>query len=250
MELADLANQVRSFDSASPGEKIRIVAWYLHRYRDMDSFRTGDIRTCFEGLHLPVPNIAMYLSRMTEGRSPKALRAGDTYRLSRAGRSDLDSAHGLNPSVVQVSKLLSDLPAKLPDMAEKSFLTEALNCYRVEAYRACIVMTWNLAFDHLLRWIMNDAQRLADFNAAISKRYPKKAGNAVTDQTHFEEFKESEVIEICNTAGLMSGNVIKILREKLSKRNLAAHPTSVVVVQSQADDVVTDLVNNVLLALT
>ena len=37
---------------------------------------------------------------------------------------------------------------------------------------------------------------------------------------------------------------------KLGKRNTAAHPSTMVVVQSQADDVVTDLVNNVVLALT
>ena len=65
----------------------------------------------------------------------------------------------------------------------------------------------------------------------------------------FEELKESEVIEVCNSASLVNGNIIRILKEKLGKRNTAAHPASVVVVQSQADDVVTDLVNNVVLAL-
>ena len=55
---------------------------------------------------------------------------------------------------------------------------------------------------------------------------------------------------MCNTAGLVGSNIIRILREKLGKRNSAAHPSAVVVVQSQADDVVTDLVNNVGLALT
>src|SRR5215467_8872662 len=111
-------------------------------------------------------------------------------------------------------------------------------------------MTWNLAFDHLLRWILKDAKRLADFNAAIPRRYPKKSPFAIITQEHFEELKEPEVIEICNSAFLMSGNIIKILKEKLTKRNTAAHPSSVVVVQSQADDVVTDLVNNVVLALS
>jgi hypothetical protein len=36
------------------------------------------------------------------------------------------------------------------------------------------------------------------------------------------------------------------LREKLKRRNAAAHPSLVVITQAQADDVVTDLVNNVL----
>jgi hypothetical protein len=66
---------------------------------------------------------------------------------------------------------------------------------------------------------------------------------------HDLEFKEAEIIEVCNTAQTVNGNIIKILKEKLVKRNIAAHPSSVVVVQSQADDVVTDLVNNVVLAL-
>ena len=50
-------------------------------------------------------------------------------------------------------------------------MTEALTCYRDRAFRATIVMTWNLAYDHLLNWIM--ANHLARFNAAISVRYPK-----------------------------------------------------------------------------
>ncbi len=151
---------------------------------------------------------------------------------------------------MQVSKLLTDLVGKVPDLAEQTFLAEAIKCYRVEAYRSCIVMTWNLAYNHLIEWILKDANRLARFNAAISKRYPKKTNVAVAAYDDFsEELKESETIEVCNTAGLLHGNVIRILREKLGKRNTAAHPSSIVVVQSQADDVVTDLVNNVVLVL-
>jgi hypothetical protein len=91
---------------------------------------------------------------------------------------------------------------------------------------------------HLLHWILNHAKRLQDLNAAIPKRYPKKASLTITSYNDFEELKESEVIEICNTAGLVSGNIARILREKLGKRNTAAHPSSAVLVQSQADDVV------------
>jgi hypothetical protein len=153
--------------------------------------------------------------------------------------------------VVVVSKILSELPAKIPNVDERTFLTEALKCYKVEAYRACIVMTWNLAYSHLLDWILKDQTRLDRFNAAISKRYQKMTQLKITMYDEFlDELKESQVIEICNTASLFNSNVFKILKEKLDKRNIGAHPSSVVVVQSQADDVVTDLVNNVVLALT
>jgi len=61
---------------------------------------------------------------------------------------------------------------------------------------------------------------------------------------------EREVIEICSTGGLINSNIFKILKDKLDRRNIVAHPSTVVVVQHQADDAVTDLVNNVVLALT
>lgn len=161
----------------------------------------------------------------------------------------LDAKYGVHQSVVQITKLLANLPEKIPDLSERIFLVEALKCYRVEAYRACIVMTWNLAFDHLLRWILNETQRLMDFNLSIGRRFPKKTQLTVAIQEDFENLKESEVVEICLTASLLSKNIVEILREKLKRRNLAAHPSQVVVTQAQADDAITDLVNNVVLAL-
>jgi hypothetical protein len=250
MELSNLIGQVSGFDAASPGERIRLFAWWLHTHKQMAIFKTGDIRGCYEQLHLPVPNIAMYLTRLTETKPPKAIRRGDSYNLTRDARTDLDAKYGVHPSIQAVSKVLTDLPDKVPDIAEKVFLAEAIDCYRVRAYRACIVMTWNLSFDHLLNWILRDPSRLQAFNDAIPRRYPKRTGVVMAKYDDFaDEFTEREVIEVCNTAGTPNSNIIKILREKLDKRNMAAHPSSVVVIQPQADDVVTDLVNNVVLAL-
>jgi hypothetical protein len=251
MELADLIDQITGFDSAAPAEKIRLFAWFLHTHRSMATFKTTDIRACYEKLHLPVPNVAMYLTRMTETSPARALRKGDNYNLTRAARADLDGKYGVHQSIIHVSKILADLPNKIPNVDERTFLTEALKCYKVEAYRACIVMTWNLAYGHLLDWILKDQTRLDSFNAAISKRYQKMTQLKITKYDEFlDELKESQVIEICNTASLFNSNVFKILKEKLDKRNIAAHPSSVVVVQSQADDLVTDLVHNVVVALT
>ena len=42
----------------------------------------------------------------------------------------------------------------------------------------------------------------------------------------------------------------RTLSEKLGKRNMAAHPSLVVITQYQAEDVISDLVNNVILKLT
>src|SRR5579884_3335914 len=228
MELADFVTQVNGFDKARPREKVKFFAWFLHAHRGKEVFHNTDIRACFSDLHMSDPNVSKYLLRMV--KYGDLLKVRDGYKLGRAVKSTLDTKYGTHHTIVQVSKLLTELPGKVPDLAEKHFLAEAIKCYRIEAYRACVVMAWNLAYSHLLHWILNDAKRLGDFNSGISRRYPKKPRIIIAAYDHFlEELKESEVIEICNTAG---------------------HPAAVVIVQSQTDDVVTDLVNNVVLRLS
>lgn len=251
MELVDLVTQMSGFESSSPREKIQLLGWYLHTHKNKETFVPSDIKACLDKLHLEQVNIAQNLTRLAERSPPDLLKQGGAFKLARSIRLELDKKYGVHHSIVAVSKLLADLPAQVPNIEERVFLQEALRCYRVEAYRACVVMMWNLAFDHLLRWILSDAKRLAAFNAAIAKKYPKRANVVMAHYDDFaDEFKEFEVIEVCNVAQTVNSNIIKILKEKLVKRNLAAHPSSVIVVQAQADDVVTDLVNNVVLALT
>ena len=250
MELRDLVDQVEGFDALPLREKIRLFAWHLHSHKGMESFDNAAMRGCFEQLHLADPNVAKYLPRYANAKPADLVKIRSGYKLERSVRTALDAKYTLHQTVIQISKLLNDLPGRVPDLTEKNFLTEALSCYRIKAYRACVVMTWNLAYSHLLHWILTDPKRVERFNAAISRRYPnKKPVITIAKYDDFEELKESEVIEVCNTAAVLNGNIIRILREKLGKRNSAAHPSSIVVVQSQADDVITDLVNNVILAL-
>ena len=130
-------------------------------------------------------------------------------------------------------------------------MAEALKCYHAEAFRATIVMAWNLAYDHLLHWILNDPGRLAAFNSKIAAKVgPKRAWITITKREDFEDLKESEVIELCGTAALFaSDNTKRVLGIQLIKRNLAAHPSLVDIKQPQADDAVYDLVTNVVLTL-
>jgi hypothetical protein len=185
---------------------------------------------------------------MAEALLPSLIRSKGKYKLHRRDMTELDALYAAHPTTIAASKLLIDLPAKVPDLTERAFLEEAINCYKVKAYRAAIVMTWSLAYDHLIRWIFTDPARVAALNIAFAKRFQKKPP-AVASSHDLEDIKEFDVVESCGTGGLVSSNVVKILREKLTKRNMAAHPSAVVVIESQANDVITDLVNNVVLAL-
>jgi hypothetical protein len=165
-------------------------------------------------------------------------------------KEQLDVKYANRPATIIVDAMLQSLPGKISGEAERLFLTEAITCLRSRAFRATIVMTWNLSYDHLLNWIC--ANHLGAFNAAIPKRFssPKKARITINKKEDFsDELKESEVIELCGTAGILSDNTRKILSEKLTRRNLAAHPSLVEITQYQAEDVISDLVNNIILKL-
>jgi hypothetical protein len=251
MTLQELVDQVQGFNTLAPRDVIRLFSWWLHVHSGRDTIDNDALRKCYDDLHMLAPNVAMYTGRMaTQFVPPDLVKNKSGFKLTRELRQELDKKYGVHHSVVQVSKLLADLPGKVPDLAEQTFLVEALKCYRVEAHRACIVMVWNLAYNHLLNWILRDPTRLSLFNANIVKRNSKKANLAIAKYDDFEDLKEREVVDICNTANLINSSVYKILVAKLDRRNMAAHPSSVVVVQSQADDTVTDLVNNVVLGLT
>jgi hypothetical protein len=249
MELTDLVNQVSGFDRAAPKEQIKLFAWWLHTHGGKELFGPAEIRGCYNKLHMSQQAVATYLTRMADAK--ELLKERGQYRLARSVRAELDKKYGVHESIIAVSKILTDLPATVPNVAERDFLTEALTCYQRKAFRACVVMTWNLAYSHLLDWILADQVRLDAFNTAISVRFPKITNVKITKYDDvLDELKESQVIEICKTASLINSSMFKIMKEKLDKRNIAAHPSGVKVVQSQADDVVTDLVNNVVLALT
>ena len=112
-------------------------------------------------------------------------------------------------------------------------------------------MTWNLAYHHLCDYVLKT--HLAEFNARWPIVFPgdhKKAPNTITTMDDFsEELKESKVIDICNSAGIITNDVRKILVDKLGRRNSAAHPSSVKIEQLQAEEFIDDLIKNVVLKL-
>jgi hypothetical protein len=197
---------------------------------------TEAIRKCYERLNYDQPNISRDMARLAERNPAELLRAATGYRLEARARAALDAKYGQAVSSIAVAQLLAELPSKVPAIHETDFLREALSCYRVKAFRAAIVMVWNLAFDHVLHWLLADPARLQTFNARIPVRFPNKRHQIqIVSFDDFEDLKESEVIEVASSAGLLTGDVVKILQKELTRH--------------QAEGSITDLVNNVVLKL-
>jgi hypothetical protein len=252
VNLSDAVAGVPGFSKWSHADKIRFFAWFLHYHRKRDRFNSGDIGKCYDEIHMGQPSsISPFLAGMEKKKPKELLRSGGGFYLEHSLREKMTAKYGQRKITVQVTKMLLDLPAQVPDVAEREFLDEALICYRNGAFRAAIVMTWNLAFDHLLNLILT--HHLAEFNKqwpiSYAKQHQKARVSAISNRDDFGELKESEILTICKSAAIITPDLYKILDEKLGKRNTAAHPSTVGVSQIQVEGVIDDLVNNVVLKL-
>jgi hypothetical protein len=246
---SDFVDGVENFSSLKPTDKILHTMWFLHRRRGVEAIPNRMLRLCFNEIHSVAPDFSVYLPRMAAKKPPLVLGNAAGYRLEGQVRKRLDQSLGETQSTIQISGLLKGILNQVTNADERTFVEETFRCYRVGAFRASIVMVWNVAYDHLRKWVFADTMRIAAFNDAITKKYPKKT-LTILSITDFDDLKEFEFLEITQTAKLLSKNLVEMLKEKLKRRNAAAHPSSIRFSQAQADDVITDLISNVVARLS
>jgi hypothetical protein len=252
MELKEFVAIVPGFANQTHPDKILHFGWFLHKYKQKSTFSQADIRACYKERHMEPPNLSEVFTRMLARKPRVLLQDKSAYKLEHSTREKLNDKYGEHETTIAISKLLRDLPGTISDKAEHLFLSEAITCYHSRAYRAAIIMVWNLTYDHLLNWILADAGHLAAFKANIAGRVgPKKAAAIIiAKREDFEDLKESEVLDICGTAGLFtSSNIKKVLDMQLTKRNMAAHPTLLIIGAPEAEESISTLIQNVVRVL-
>lgn len=243
-DISDFARRIPGFDGKAYTDKIEIFAWYLHQADQREKFQAVDILKCFDAAHCAKPvDIHSLLRKLCEKKPPRLLKDAQGYRLSHPAREHLDRSVGTRGAAVALSSLLSSLVPKVKNPAQLTFLNETLICFSNKAYRAAIVMAWNLAFSHVCDSIFE--KHLSTFNEQRNKVFPKLP--ELKKRTDFEDYKESQVIEICRGARILDSTVCKTLTEKLGRRNTAAHPSSAMLTAVSAEELIVDLVLNVLL---
>jgi hypothetical protein len=250
MDLEELVNSISGFLNWTDADKIRLFAWFVYSKRGQDRFSAADIRGCYEKLSLQQPSdVNPYLAQMLNRRPREVLRDNRGYVLEKRLRDQLERKYGQRIATIQADKLLIELPNQLPELAERAFLDEAIRCFRCKAFRAAIIMAWNLAYDHLCWYVLNSSSRLADFNSQIPRSFPKARVSAVSNRDDLGELKEFEVLQVCRSANIITNDLLKILKEKLDKRNTAAHPSTVDIAPHTAEEYIIDLIPNVVLKL-
>ncbi|GAB4462126.1 MAG: hypothetical protein OHK0029_28400 [Armatimonadaceae bacterium] len=172
MNLKEFVSSVSGFISMSQTEQVKLFGWFILSYGGYDRFTTTQVRHCFENLHMDVPNITDVLNKLESRKRKVVLKDGRGWRLEMRVRQEMDTKYGNRPISIAVEKSLIELPNSLVEETKRKYLEEALKCYKVGAFRAAIIMTWNLAYDHLLNWILADPMRIAKFNTKLPNKPP------------------------------------------------------------------------------
>lgn len=248
MELGELVGQIPDFDRKSHADKIKIFAWHLHAHKGKEHFSGSDIVKCFAALRIDGPvQVTPFLHAMVNRKPKQALRMREGFCLEKRLRDKFDEELGQRASTIHVRKLLTELPARIPDLAERAYLEEALTCFKYKAFRAAIVMTWNLAYDHLCQLVLR--KYLTQFNAQLAKSFPKE-NLIVTKRDDLTELREAQVLQVCSSANIISSSVHKVMKEKLDRRNVAAHPSGVGIFDTTAEEFIKDIIENVVIKLS
>jgi hypothetical protein len=248
MTTIEFVEYIPEFSRLNFMEQVKRYCWHLSVQRQKAKLTGADVAACFDETGCPKPSsVAPFLASLSKQKPPFLIKRNGSFELTRHAREQFDSVLGKRDTTIAVDKLLQELPSKLSVEAEKVYLEEALTCFRQSAFRAAIVMVWNLAYDHLCKVIMNNTQHFADFNSQLPKSYPKADILVIKVRDDFESLKESQVLQVAKSANIISGSVHKILKEKLDRRNIAAHPSNVAVARLTAEEFILDLVQNVML---
>jgi hypothetical protein len=248
MNLEQFTGAVGGFRDLPHTDKILHFAWFLHAYERREYVSAGTIAACYDRLHMARPSaIHPFLNSLSSQKNPRLIRDGNGFRVERSSRDQFEAKYLKRQSSLVASTLLNSLSDKITSAHQKTFLAETLNCFAVGAYRASIVMAWNLAYDHVCTYILSN--RLSDFNLQLNKIHSKSERSQIGSRVDFEDIKESRVLEIGRGAGIFPASMFKVLKEKLEKRNTAAHPSDMTISSIAAEDVIFDLVENVILKL-
>lgn len=245
MSLEEFVKKFEKFSKWDRTKQVDYIVYFLTAIKGKESVSGKDIEECFALLDLrEYSRIPQYLSDSTRMKEPRYVKKDSGYRLERSIYDQVERNTKDEPERVEVSESLEKLASRVKNTQEKEFLIEAMNCFKVQAYRAFVVMVWILVIEHLKRYIFKE--KLNEFNVALSKN-PDKRVKKVVRLDAFDDLKEEKFIELSRAADVISNDVRKILEEKLGIRNSASHPSGIGITGHKATEFALDLIMNVLL---
>lgn len=148
-----------------------------------------------------------------------------------------------------VTERLRELRNTITGAEKQIIFADTLRCLETGAYRAAIVMGWNLAYEHLRRWTFKSKRkRLKDFNTELTSRRRNATDlyDPIKEYDDFHELREAMVLEVAFKAKLYPKQKFQVLTGALNDRNHFAHPSSRRATAASATGYIENLIVNVL----
>jgi hypothetical protein len=193
-----------------------------------------------------LPKLAkMNLSDILLSANGFVARTLDGWELQHPGvlrAQTLAQMANVNLVVTHSSQSLQGHVDSLTDPLTKSFVTEAVNCFKASQYRAAVVFSWAGAVALLHRHVFNN--KLADFNAEAPRHDPK--WRIAKQQDDLGRMKEHDFLTVCEAIGVIGKSVKQILQnECLMLRNACGHPNSASIAENSVAAHIEKLIKNV-----
>ncbi|HET6327791.1 MAG TPA: hypothetical protein VFG04_24115 [Planctomycetaceae bacterium] len=151
-------------------------------------------------------------------------------------------AANVNLVVTHSSQSLQGHVESLTDPLTKSFVMEAVNCFRASQYRAAVVFSWAGAVALLHRHVFNN--KLDDFNNVAPRHDPK--WRIAKQQDDLGRMREHDFLTVCEAIGVIGKSVRQILQnECLMLRNACGHPNSASIAENSVAAHIEKLIKNV-----
>lgn len=163
--------------------------------------------------------------------------------------TELASRQALLVDQGAVSERLRNLRETITGSEKQIIFADTLRCLETGAYRAAIVMGWNLAYEHFRRWIFKSKRkRLRNFNTELTGRHKNKTSNhdPISIFEDFYDLKESMVVDVAHKAQLIEKQKMQVLTGALNDRNHFAHPNSRRATAATATGYIENLIVNIL----
>jgi hypothetical protein len=221
------------------------LAWFLRTHEGKLEFTSKEIMDRLKQVGIPCMEVPFVAIKFCDLPNQHLLMRSEGttsyYSLTLSAKNHLDEAYKdclQTPSTIATASAIADLPKNYPTLVGCPYWQEMMLCHKATAYRATVIMAWNLIYNRLCDYILADPARLSAFNLKSSK--------PIANRDDFTEFREADVLAWSKSANIIIPNVHVILAEKLKRRNMFAHASGIIPIQHEVDAYILDLITNVL----